>query len=246
MLARMAFVGILLIFAVETEAGANSSVNPLFQAIRKGNAAEMRRILDRGTSANATDLDGTPALMAASLFGDAKSLKLLLDRGANPNATNSAGATALLWAVPDLDKVKLLIARGANVNAASSNLERTALLVAASYPKSVDVMRLLLRKGANIRAKDKSGMHALGRAVGFGDFESVRSLVENGADINEPGYGEYGAELAFGRHDVRLSEYLLALGFMVPKEALALAGNWHQPKLLEKTDCGGRGREPPD
>jgi ankyrin repeat protein len=239
MLARIAVGGILLIFAAETTAGANSSVDSLFQAIRKANKEEMARVLDGGTSANARDSDGTPALMAAALFGDANSLKLLLDRGANPNATNSAGATALLWAVPDLGKVKILIARGANVNAASSNLKRTALLVAASYPNSVDVMRLLLGKGANIRARDQSGMHALGRAVGFADFESVRFLVENGADIHEPGYGEYGAELAFGRHDVRLSEYLLALGFKVPKEALAFAGTWHQPKLLERLIAAG-------
>jgi ankyrin repeat protein len=237
MLASIALGGMLLILATDTNAAAG--VEPLFRAIREGNAAAMRQILDGGASANATDADGTPALMTAALFGDATCMKVLLDRGADPNATNGVGATALLWAVPDVAKVTLLIRRGANVNTASSNLGRTPLLVAASYPKSRDVMRVLLRNGANMGAKDTNGVHALGRAVRFADLASVRFLVQNGAAVNEPGFGEYGAEFAFGRHDVRLGEYLLSVGFKVPKPALALAGNWHRPKLLQRLVVGG-------
>src|SRR5580658_3801781 len=91
------------------------AAEPLFQAIQKGDAASVKRLLDRGVSANVQDIEGTPALMAATLYAGADGVKLLLDRGANPNARNAAGATALMWAVPDVAKVKLLIASGADV-----------------------------------------------------------------------------------------------------------------------------------
>src|SRR6266404_3405712 len=114
------------------------SGEPLFKAIQKGDTANVKRLLDQGISANVQDQEGTTALMAATLYAGADCIKLLLDRGANPNARNAAGATPLMWAVPDIAKVKLLISSGADVNARSTNLQRTPLLIAASYPGSVD------------------------------------------------------------------------------------------------------------
>ena len=55
-----------------------------------------------------------------------------------------------MWAIPDLAKVKLLIASGADVNAKSKDLQRSPILIAASYPGSVEVLRLLLNRGADI------------------------------------------------------------------------------------------------
>jgi uncharacterized protein len=127
--------------------------------------------------------------MAAVLYADAKCVKLLLDHGADPNAANKVGATALMWAVPDVAKVNLLIASGADVNARPKNTQRMPLLIAASYPQSVAVLQLLLDHGADIHARDRVGMHALGRATVSADVEVVRFLVEHGCDPNEPGYG---------------------------------------------------------
>src|SRR5665213_2671318 len=138
---------------------------PLFQAIQKADNAAVKRLLDGGASPNAKDADGNPALMLAALWGGPDSVKLLLDRGADPNVANAAGATPLMWAIPNFAKVKLLVEHGANVNARSTNLERTPLLVASSFPGTVEILQLLLSKGADIHAKDKSGMHAWGGAA---------------------------------------------------------------------------------
>ena len=70
-----------------------------------------------------------------------------------------------MWAMPDFAKVKTLLEHGADVNAKSKNLGQTSLLVAASYPGTVEVLKLLLGKGADLHAKDRSEMHALGRAA---------------------------------------------------------------------------------
>ena len=203
----------------------------LFQAIQNADTAAAKRLLDRGVNANAQDADGTPALMAAILFAGADSVKLLLDRGADPNMRNLAGATPLMWAAPDVDKIKLLIAARADVNARSTNLQRTPLLVAASYPGSVRALQLLLDHGADIHAKDRNGMHALGRATLSADVDVVRFLVEHGCDPNEPGYG---TTVRYARHYLPTLEYLLSKGAKVEKDALALAAHWQDPKLIEK------------
>src|SRR5436190_7547666 len=69
----------------------------LFQAIRRADTATVKRLLDQGTSVDAVDPDGVPALMAATLFAGSDCVKLLLDRGAKPSAATGNGATALMW-----------------------------------------------------------------------------------------------------------------------------------------------------
>jgi ankyrin repeat protein len=219
-----------LLFALRAIAAEAPAAEPLFQAIQNSDASAVKRLLDRGVDANARDAEDTPALMAAALYADANCVKVLLRRGADPNATNKAGATALMWAVPDLAKVKLLVQSGANVNARSTNLGRTPLLIASSYPGSVAVLQLLLDHHADVHAKDRRGMHALGRAAVSADLDVVRFLVEHGCDPNEPGYG---TNVRYARHYAPTMEYLLAKGANVEKDALAMAAHWQDPKLIE-------------
>ena len=221
---------IALLFAFRLFAAETPDPEPLFNAIQKSDAPAVRRLLDRGLDANARDADDTPALMAAVLFADASCVKLMLDHGADPNATDKSGATALMWAVPDIAKTKLLIASGADVNATSKNLGRTPLLIAASYPGSVAVLQLLLDHGANIHAKDRRGMHALGRAALSADVDVVRFLVEHGCDPNEPGYG---TTVRYARQYRPTLEYLVSKGANVEKDALAMSAHWQDPKLIE-------------
>src|ERR1700733_12074031 len=219
-----------LLFAFRLFAAETQGAEPLFQAIQKSDTAAVKRLLDRGLDANARDAEDTSALIAAVLFADASCVKLLLDHGADPNATNKSGATALMWAVPDIVKVKLLVTSRADVNASSKNLGRTPLLIAASYPGSVAVLQILLDHGANSHAKDRRGMHALGRAAASADVEVVRFLVEHGCDPNETGYG---TNVRYARQYRPTLEYLLSKGANVEKDALAMTAHWQDPKLIE-------------
>ena len=209
------------------------SNEPLFEAIRAGDNAAVKRLLNTGAGANAKEADGTPALMAATLFGDVRCVRLLLDHGADPNATNGVGATALMWAVPDFAKAKLLVARGADVNARSTNLGRTPLLVAASYPGSVPVLQLLVDNGADLHVRDRAGMDPLGRAAISADVAVVRFLVEHGCDPTQ-GRLEQGIVRAFARHDLPIIEYLTSKGAKPHPQALWALSNWQPPDLIRR------------
>jgi ankyrin repeat protein len=207
----------------------------LFQAIQNADSGLVKGLLRRGANPNAADAEGTPALMAATLYAGTDCVKLLLDAGADPNTANPAGATALMWAVPDLAKVKLLISHGAGVNARSGSLQRTPLLIAARFPGSVEVLRLLLEKGAGLRAKDKNGASALGLAATYADVQVVRFLLENGSDVNDFAAGAFaGAVGVYSRHHLPTTEYLISKGARMDPAALTIAAGWLDPKAIEK------------
>ena len=169
----------VVLFVVAASAQTDTSRDALFSALHRGALGEVERLLTSGVSPKLVDGEGTPALMAATLFGDARMVELLLKHGGDANQTNASRATALMWAVHDIEKVRLLLARGADVNARSES-ERTPLLVAAAYPGTVSILQLLLDRGADLRAQDRVGQTALSLAIRSADVEVVRFLVERG------------------------------------------------------------------
>ena len=220
-------------FAISLSAQTNDPQQSFFQAIQRGDTATASRLIDRGIKPNITDQDKVPALMLATLFADAKCVELLLERGADPNQPDATGATPLMWAMPDLAKARVLIAHGADVNARSSTLGRTPLLIAAGSPGSVNLIKLLLSHGADLKATDTAGFTALAMAMRSADVDVIRFLVDSGLD---PKGAVPGAALiaAYGRARPEVIDYLMTQGVPVPKDTLARSSNWQSPELLER------------
>src|SRR6187200_737095 len=220
---------LLVVLTTAVSAQTDSSRDALFSAIRRGSVADTDRLLKAGASPNIVDADGTPALMAATLFGDTALVKLLLERGADPNRTGAGGTTALMWAVPNVEKVRALLEHGANVNARSET-DRTAFLVAASYPRTVDVLRLLLDRGADIRAQDRANATALALAVRSADVDVVRFLVERGLDLNALPAGSRRA--GFARNDLPTTDYVMSKAPTPNQDLLGTAATWQPAKVV--------------
>jgi len=232
-------VRLILVAALVTAVSAqtvDSSRDALFAAIRRGATRDVERLIANGASPNVKDAQGTPALMAAALFADADVVELLLKRGADPNLKDDSGATALMWAVPNRDKVQHLLDRGAAVDA-KSDTGRTALLVAASYPGTVDLLRLLLARGADLRAQDRVGTTALALAVRSADIDVVRFLVERGLNPDALNPGARRAALA--RNYRPTIDYLMSKGLGPIADELYTTATWEPPELLARAIDAG-------
>jgi ankyrin repeat protein len=203
----------------------------LFTALQRGAIGDIERLLKGGANHNAVDAEGTPALMAATLFANAKAVELLLARGADPNRSDAAGATALMWAVPNLAKMRALLARGANVNA-KSQTERTAFLVAASYPRSDGALRLLLEHGADVHAQDRAGATALSLAARSADIGVLSFLAGRGLDSGSltPGARRVGLT----RWDRATTDFLISQGLNPAPDVLVTTATWHPTALVDR------------
>jgi ankyrin repeat protein len=161
-------------------------------------------------------------LISAISDNDIDNVKALLDRGANPNTTNEHGRAALMFAICGsfLPLAKLLIERDADVSRRDP-LGKTPLIEAAWRGSEwVEIIRLLVEKGANINDKDNDGMTALMWAQ---NVEVAKLIIELGADLNATNaYGETALSYASHNNHNDIVELLQSSGLHVetqlPKE----------------------------
>ena len=88
----------------------------LWEAARKGDAAAVQALLDKGADVNAKFRYGTTALFKAAERGHTEVVKLLLARGADVTVKDTFyGATAMTWALENkhVDVVRALLEKSA-------------------------------------------------------------------------------------------------------------------------------------
>lgn len=120
-------------------------------------------------------------IFAAVKNNDIKELRSTLDQGADPNSYDVDGDHLLMYAAlyASADCMQLLIEKGSKVNA-RNGLDETALMWAVH---DLAKMKLLIERGADVNAKAKSGnTPLLIAAVGQSKYETVKLLLDNGAD----------------------------------------------------------------
>ena len=134
----------------------------------EADVATVRQWLDTGGDANAKclrdfddDFDDArePMLNRAARFGRREMMSLLLSKGADINATDSNGRTAVyellnLWTQHrSLPALRMLLSQGADVNLARTTGGilggRNPLMMCGGHLESPDIIRLLLRAGAD-------------------------------------------------------------------------------------------------
>jgi len=156
----------------------------LIEAVKNGDIASVRSLLDQHVDVNATQPDGATALAWAAERDDLETADLLIQSGANVNVANENGATPL-WLAATMASSRMtekLLGSGANPNAALVSGE-TALMAAASTG-NIDVVMALVSHGADVNAREIRGSQtALMWATAEKRSEVARYLIEHGADV---------------------------------------------------------------
>jgi ankyrin repeat protein len=209
-----AFVTVCLLSGWTALSGATNPAD-LYAAIRGNDLGRLKSLVTTPADANLIGEAGQTPLMSAALVGSVDAMKLLLDQGAEVNAQNAFGSTALIWAAADIDKVRLLVERGANVNL-TGKTGRTPLFVAAMSDGSAPIVKLLVSKGADLKAKDAFGnTTALAAAVG-NDLDTLRLTLDAGVDVNAAGVTGMTPLIVASYHsNVEAVKLLLAKGAQV-------------------------------
>jgi ankyrin repeat protein len=159
----------------------NDGWTPLLEAVRLGHRPVVEWLLRRGADVNrACVLGGTPLLEAARL-GNAGIARVLLENGAWVDARDRRGRTALqLACLRGFEAVvKLLVEWFADLNVRDA-AGMDALMCAARFDG--DLLRILLRNGADAAAVNARGDSALLRAIQSANLVGVEALLQYGAD----------------------------------------------------------------
>jgi ankyrin repeat protein len=183
MRALFLFLSLLFLPATSFPAEVVDAQNPrdraLLQSAFKGELENVKVLLRKGASIEATDPKQRTALMWAAANGHTPVVEFLVDQGADINARDSDGQTALMYASRRSfpATVGLLLKLGAEVNVQSNKRGLTALIIAAAAGDEA-VVRLLLDSGADKSLAEIDGDTALDRARQNGNAGVIPLLQE--------------------------------------------------------------------
>ena len=154
-------------------------------AVQNGDSAALKALLTQKADVNATQMDGSSALLWAAQNDDVDAAKLLLGAGADAKTANRYGVTPLSEAAVNGNAamVELLLKAGADAN--TTLPAGDTVLMLASKTGRTEAVKALLDHGAKVNAKeDWHGESALMLAAGDNHGEVVKLLLEHGADAN--------------------------------------------------------------
>jgi uncharacterized protein len=174
-----------IILSILLAAFAGAADAKLAQAVKAGDKATIRTLLEQKVDVNAPEVDGTTALHWAVRSDDTDLVDRLLRAGANVKAANRYGITPLYLASVNGNAavIERLLNAGADANAVSTEGE-TALMT-ASRTGNVAAIKVLLARGADVNAKENwHGETALMWAVSEKHAAAARELIAKGADVN--------------------------------------------------------------
>jgi len=184
------------------EAGAEPDLCPktgttaLQEAARLGDIDIIEVLIASGAAVDRLNVSGDTALIIASRSGHSRTARYLVQQAANINAKNKKGNTALAAAAKHdrAEVVETLLEEGAEVRVRDNKgrtplhraVEGSWLIGGTGVGAKEDIVRMLMRAGANPYAKDHDGKTAAERVGWLNGGERLRSLLEKRSKSSEP------------------------------------------------------------
>jgi len=157
----------------------------LIDAVKQGDRAAIRTILQTKIDVNAASADGTTALHWAAQLNDLETTQLLLKAGAKVRVVNRYGMTPLQAAAVNGNPQLLaaLLKAGADPNAVLP--EGETVLMTAARTGRVDALTVLIEGGAKLDGQENwFGETPLIWAAAEDHAGAVELLIRRGADVN--------------------------------------------------------------
>ncbi|QGA22290.1 hypothetical protein EYB26_010006 [Talaromyces marneffei] len=148
----------------------------------------MRLALQQGANINCKSGAVSPLYLAV-LYGNFEIARMLLEKGLDPNENPEGSSLPLLLALElgprSIKMLGLLLDHGARIEEENTSTEyrRTALARAAGKD-DVNIVKYLLKRGADVNHAGKNSHPPIYAATWSGNIDSVRVLLKAGADAN--------------------------------------------------------------
>jgi len=234
---------------------ASGWLTPLMLAARQGDVELARILVGAGADVDAAAGDGKTALALATFNGNYEVASYLVDNKADVNKADAQRFTPLFWAVDrrnmetapnfpwmvtadPMPLIRKLLDAGANPNALVNNTPRARMregsprivfataLMRAAFAADLDLVTLLLDRGADPKITSRDSETMLSAAAGLAfihgyhrgkspeeRLQVVKRFVELGNDVNWP--DDYGITplMAAGNYgNVPIIQYLIDAG----------------------------------
>lgn len=182
-------------------------MSELTDAIKAGDATRVNALVDADASVMTDSDDGISPLLLAIYHGKLDIARLLVDRGA-PVSFGEA------CALGDESRVKTMLGADAGLLHSRTADGFPSAGVAIFFGHGA-LARWLIEQGADVNAAAENAMRVapVHAAAAVRDHETMRMLLERGADANAKQQMDYTAlHTAAGRGDVEMATLLLAHG----------------------------------
>jgi ankyrin repeat protein len=173
-----------------SEVGGAGTVTSLFIACSYYD--DMAKLLiSKGADVNIKTGKGQTPLMGACASGKEEIARLLLSKGADVNVKSNDGTGTFTYCIMSIfsdfastSLAELLLSKGANVDEASDTgpVAGYTPLMMAAVNKKHDLVKFLIKHGANVNAKAKDGSTPLSMATKDNDPAMVKLLKGLGAN----------------------------------------------------------------
>lgn len=146
------------------------------EAAKKGDVAELKKLLDQGVNVDSKNKYGVTALGFACSKGQLDAVQLLIERGADVNAEDTFyHATPISWAIENghNDIVKFLLQKGANADDA---------FISTIYQNDPEALKMIL---ANAKVSPEKLNEGLGIATQNKSDAVIKILQDAGAVVKQ-------------------------------------------------------------
>jgi ankyrin repeat protein len=164
----------------------------LLRAADRGDVAAIRQLVAGGADRNVRDGYARTPLHVATYARQREAIVALVKAGADIDAKENDryDAVTIAAVADDVATLKLLLELGASARQTTSRYDGTALIAAAHLGHD-EIVKMLIKGGAPLDHVNNLGWTALIESIVLGNggprhVETLRALVQSGADVNLP------------------------------------------------------------